>query len=753
MKRNNKQPSMLTKQVIRDGLNYILQGGLGIKNGHLPPSGHSIPNDFFGVCVASAADPAMDAYVIAQLRELGIKQVRLDFTYGDLTSFNARFLHALIAENFTITLHTIQPFAAAKNMQNPAEQVIWRGFLQGVLNTFGGQIKQIEIGTTINRKRWAGYTFDGFLAAWDIAHTLIKGEIKAHNITLLGPNIQDFEPFYNISLLKTLKANNQLPDIHSNNLFVERVSEPERFDHRIFKYRWATIFKYNLIKKARILQKIGQDFGVPRTISSAAFWAIYRIERLLENGAQKQADYLTRYFTLLAASGALQQANWGAFVCHREGLIDDGLSDAEYPALERITYYKNVDGALANFRRRPSFFAMQTVIKWLSGAQYLGAISTSNGLEIHQFSNHEKRIDIAWTINGKTAFLADIYTEMTLQSAQILHRDGGALSKNLELITESPIYLIWNHDSNIETKANPVPAKDLAIHAHIEDLQYFRLNEDDWQGLVLAKDADEAKLLMQALHPGKLQAPTKDSSLRHARNAIWAVADPRKNSRQITIKQPVTMYPHKTLLDRFKSSKAKRSWSGAVELLRRGVATAQPVAYFEKINDSTLKQNFYICDFVNADCNIGQMFVAFAQGEGTFLGISQEETYAQLAQFIAKMHARGTFFRDLSGGNILVNIGQNNQLTFSLIDTARARFYNHTTPMKARIADLARVCNKLHWAGRERLMGHYMGLMGRKLTFRLKLPFYLYDAKVWLKRRVGRKGIKKLVKKFKNASG
>ncbi|MGB7816714.1 MAG: lipopolysaccharide kinase InaA family protein [Methylotenera sp.] len=747
----NTQPSMLTKQVIYDGLSYILQGGLRIKNGHLPPSGHTIPNDFFGLCVASAADPAMDAYVIAQLSELGCKQVHLDFTYGDLTSFNTRFLRALIAENFAVTLHIIQPFAAAKNMQNPTEQVIWREFLRDVLNTFGSQIRQIEIGTTINRKRWAGYTFDGFLAAWNIAHTLIKDEINTRGITLLGPNVQDFEPFYNISLLKTLRTNNQLPDIHSNNLFVERVSEPERFDHRIFKYRWATIFKYNLIKKARILNKIAQDFGVPRTISSAAFWAIYRIERLLENGAQKQADYLTRYFTLLAASGALQQANWGAFICHREGLIDDGLNDAEYPALERITYYKSVDGNLADFKQRPSFSAMQTVIKWLSGAQYLGAISTSNGLEIHQFSNHEKRIDIAWTINGKTAFLADTYAGATLQATQMLHREGGALNNSLELITETPIYLIWNHDFNVVTKANPALAKDLAIHAHIEDLQYFRLNEDDWQGLVLARDADEARLLMQVLHPSTLQSPNKDTALRHARNAIWMMENPIDAKRQITVKQPVKMYPHKAFLDQFKPSKAKRSWNGAVELLRRGVATAPPVAYFEKINDSTLKQNFYICDFVKADCNIGQMFIAFAQGEGTFLGVSQEETYAQLAQFIAKMHARGTFFRDLSGGNVLVNIGENNQLTFSLIDTARARFYNHATPMNERIADLTRVCNKLHWAGRERLMGHYLGLLGRKLTFRLKLPFYLYDAKVWLKRRVGRKGIKKLMKKFKSA--
>ena len=83
-------------------------------------------------------------------------------------------------------------------------------------------------------------------------------------------------------------------------------------------------------------------------------------------------------------------------------------------------------------------------------------------------------------------------------------------------------------------------------------------------------------------------------------------------AKQITIKQPVKMYPHKAFLDKFKPSKAKRSWNGAMELMRRGVATAQPIAYFEKIDDSTLKQNFFLCEYVQADCNIGQIFSAFS---------------------------------------------------------------------------------------------------------------------------------------------
>lgn len=742
---------MLTWPIIRKGLAYILSGKFRVKNGHLPLSNHTIPDNFIGICVASAEDARMDDYVVENLRQLGIMQVRLDFTYGDLEGFNARFLNRLIAEKFIVTLHLIQPFAHAKAMETAAEQAIWREFVDQTLEQFGTRISRVEIGSTINRKRWAGYTVAGFLRAWEIAYTATK----KRGIQLAGPNVTDFEPIYNIGILSMLKARNQLPDVHTDNLFSERVSEPERYDHRILKYRWATALKFNLVKKARLLKKISDDFGVKHFMSPVAFWAIYRIKRLLPDGEQKQADYTARYMLLNAASGALDQAFWGAFICQREGLIDDGLTDAEYPALERVTHYASVNGDIKNFWHHASFNAMKTVAGIVQGAHYQSALASTNGLEIHHFKTAEHDIHALWTINGKAAFLNGVYTPEMIQQAEVIHRDGHALNTAPDLISESPIYLRWPKGHNIAIKNNLALAKDLAIHAHIQGLQHYRFQQDGWSGVILAKDADEAALLAQQLHPATLTSPNKDSALRHARNAIWAISDPRDASKQITIKQPVKMYPHKAFFDRFKPSKAKRSWNGAVELLRRGIDTAHPVAFFEKENDTSLKQNFYLCDYVQADCSVGEMFVHFAKGNKEFhfadknVTISAEETYAQLAYFLHRMHAAGTFFRDLSGGNVLVQLMDDKQLHFSLIDTARAWFFNYPAPVKYRIADLTRMCNKLHWAGRERFMGLYLANIGRKLTFRIKLAFYLYDFKVDFKRKYGRKGIKKLANKFK----
>jgi Lipopolysaccharide kinase (Kdo/WaaP) family len=742
---------MLTGRVIRDGLSYVLRGGLHIKNGHLPQKNHHIPDNYFGICVASSADPTMDAYVISQVKALGIKRVRLDFSYADfgnnkLSNFNARFLRALISRNLQVTLHIIQPFSAAKNMQNAAEQVIWREFLEAVLDTFGSQVAQIEIGTTINRKRWAGYTFDGFLCTWSIAHQAIK----ARNIVLVGPNVQDFEPLYNISFLKIFKQKNQLPDIHSNNLFAERTVEPERYDHRIFKYSWATFFKVNLIKKARILQKIGADFGVPHLVSSTAFWAMFRIGRILPDTGQKQADYAARYFTLLAASGSLMQANWGALICAREGLINNQLNDKDYPPLEQVTHYSQVNGALKNFQHYPSFAAVKTLVSMLQGAQYIAPIATANGLEIHHFVKDNKHIHVAWCINGKACLLHDIYGD-ALQGAQILARSGIVLARNSDFITESPIYLQFDSAPATQTEWQTNTLPNLVIHTHASQ-QYFVADMAGWQGLVLANNHAEAQTIMQKLNPNQLQTPQKDSALRHARNAIWAVQDPRNTDKQLTIKQPVKMYPHKALLDRFKPSKAKRSWNGAMELLRRGIDTAAPVAYFEKIGDSSLKQNFYICEFVPAETTVGQLFSAFSRGESSWNGIAADDILKQVAQFCLTMHQRLVFFRDLSGGNILVSVDKNNQnqLQFSLIDTARLRCVKHTPfPRQYRLADMSRACHKLDWPNRERLMAYYFAGIGSSFSWRDKLSFYLYDFKVGLKRKIGRKGIKRLIKRIK----
>lgn len=722
----------------------IFKGLLRSPLGNTPKIGHVIPHNFSGVCVAMSSSQSVNAYLIEQLVKLKTPCVRIDLTYGDDNHHVAKFIEAIHQQSIEIHLHLVQPLNSAKKIYTTEEQEIWRHFVANMADRYANNVAHIEIGSTINRKRWAGYSLSGFLIAWSIAYQ----EITSRQIRLAGPSITDFEPVYNLGILALLKSKHQLPDIVSNNLFSERCTEPERDDHKIVGRSFARIAGFRLIKKAHVLMNISHAYGIQHLISPAAFWTLPRIERLLPDSEQKQADYLTRYMVLCAASGDLDYVGWGPLVCHREGLIDDAVKP--YPELERITLYRNIGHRLSAMRTRDAFRAMQAFNERILGATYLGpAISKSSrndGLEIHVFKHTQYLIHIAWTINGKVALIKDLYPEgLTAAIATFNHLGESRLSIP-EVITESPLYIHFPANADIETSQNVSLCNNVAIHAHIADKSYFEINTNGWRGLLLAKNKTEAEHLMVALQPQDMVAQKRTQSLRYARNAIWTIQDPRNNEHKLVVKQPVTMHAHKKWLDRNKPSKALRSWNGACELLRRGVANATPVAYLERIDDRSLMQNYYVCEFVDATCSLRDALNAFAKGQESIEGIMPQTLYPALCDFIFNMHSRGVFFRDLSSGNILIT-KEENYLHFSLIDTARARFYSQGTPLNERLSDLTRACNKMPVGGREWLMREYMRKMGKTFGSRQRFPFHLYDTKVFLKRYTKAKTWKRLINK------
>jgi hypothetical protein len=718
---------------------YLLRGGFSFAGGHRSPVGHVVPEAFAGVGIAAAEDTAVDDWLLARLNESGLRHVRLDFTYGDAERPAGRLLERLLGASLQVTLHLVQPAGAARKMESSDDaHREWREFVVATLDRFGSRVEIIEIGSTINRKRWAGYTLAGFLAMWEIAWP----EVRSRSLTLAGPSVTDFEPPWNVGLLSLLRERGQLPDLHTDNLFSERCTEPERYDHKILGHRLASLHKFNLVKKARLLGRIGADFGVPRLFSPSAFWTLPRIERQLPDSEQKQADYLARYMVLCAASGALERAWWGPLVCHREGLVDEG--NFPYPALERITHYAGLRGELADLRVRPALRALGAFAELIPGSRYGGRLNDAEQLEVHAFHTATGLVHAVWTTNGRAAALQDLYGEDDLRTALFRCRDGEILRERPTLASEAPLYLLWPAARSVTIQASAAVLKDVAIHHHMAGKTHFYFRENGWRGIVLARDAAEAALLLTRIHPERIGAPPPETTLRHARNAIWTLEDPRSAGAKLVNKQPVKMHLHKKLLDRFKPSKGLRSWNGTSELLRRGVAAAQPVAWFEKEGDGSLMQNYYLCEHVPAEFTARELVSAFAAGEKSFAGVDEESAYRQLADYLLTMHGRGVLFRDLSGGNILISKAGEGRFSFSLIDTGRIHIYRAALPLRARFADLARICNKLHWEGREKFLGIYLAALRTELRWWHRWPFFAYDLKVAAKRRVGRKAWKRL---------
>lgn len=710
---------------------YIVRGGFRLPGGHQPQAATLVPKEFAGVCVASQQDPEADACMIGYLNELGIRHVRMDFTYDSLDGHGARFLTALLDEGFQVLLRLLPPQAEARSMgQLPARQR-WEAFVGEVLQRFGPRLEAVEIGNVVNRRRWSGYqSIDDFLTAWSLA----RKQLRAHGVTLAGPNITDFEPPYNYAFLKAMQRRGELPDIHTNNLFVERVIRPEAFDHRVAGRLMGAMLKLNLIKKARILGRLGAGFGIQHTFSTTAFWTLPRLQRWLVDSAEKQADYLTRYMVLVAASGGLQRAYWGPLVSQREGLIDDATGQ---PAKhELVGQYTQNNGCWRSYVRRPAFGALATFNRLIPGSRYLGSLPTGNGLHIYRFANDTQQVHVVWATNSQAALLEDIYTASDLQQAEVLDHVTGPLDNMTGLVTEVPLYLCWPAAQNIAINPGAGVVPGLIVHANRPGGQHYYYKDDTWRGMVFAANRAEADRLIEVLHPDRVAPPVGENILRKARNVIWSIDDPTCEGRRLAIKKPNRLKWNKKIVDHFKPTKGMRSWSGANQLRRMGIDSPAPVAWFERHTRKDTLNNWYVCEHAGKIPSVRTFFEHYSRGEKEYMGLTREEFFQPLSTFLLRMHKKGVFFRDLAGGNILVKMGPDKSVDFTLIDTARARFYNSPTSLGKRLSDLKRTCHKLDWDGREVFMGMYLGALGRKFSWPYRVPFHYFGWKASFKKRL-----------------
>jgi hypothetical protein len=717
----------------------IVSGHLLIKNGHLVTQQYHVPDGFFGIGVTSSNDLIYDDYLISSLKELGVLHVRLDVCAGINVSPQIKLLSRLITEGFRVHLHLLQQLEDAKNsLIDKQIEVDWADFVTGIVTQFGNSVELIEVGATVNRPRWAGYSVASFINSWKIAYRIIK----RHGLVIAGPNITDFEPPYTILFLDALKNAHCLPDIYTNNLFAERATEPERYDHKVVGAKFANLLKFNLLKKAQLLKKLANQYAIKEFISPSSFWTLPRIERYTQFSEEKQADYLVRYFVLLAASNTVQKAFWGPLVCHREGLIDEG--DFAYPELEKITYYAPLQGKTAEFKKRPSFYAYQAVIKNIAGATYLKSFQ-QNGVHIFRFLKNQTFIDVAWTINGLATKTIDLYAKEQLDSALIFNRLNQPMNEVPDFIIEQPIFIHWQQSNAPDFPASVQP---YCIQVnHVQGEQAYCIEDNDWAAVITARNRQAALKLFAGLHPDLMAVPTQSNLLRKARNAVWTIPHPLDQNLKLVAKKPLTLHFHKKILDRNKPSKARKSWNSSSQLKRRGIGVSSPIAYFEHKHDKAFDQNIYISEAIEHVGSVREMFTRFSGGADDYQGIKKSQALLQLSIFLMKMHGRGVLFRDLSGGNVLIQ-KSHNEFQFILIDTNRARFSNFSLSLNQRISDLVRICNKLDWKNRIAFMQLYLAGLAKNYNFRLRIPFYLYDLKVDLKRTFGRKGIKKIKNMF-----
>ncbi len=90
------------------------------------------------------------------------------------------------------------------------------------------------------------------------------------------------------------------------------------------------------------------------------------------------------------------------------------------------------------------------------------------------------------------------------------------------------------------------------------------------------------------------------------------------------------------------------------------------------------------------------------------------------------MHNMGILHRDLSSGNILLVIN-NDEVKPYFIDIGRARILKKLTT-RQRLMDLMRICFKLSWSDRQQLINFYNAHLGSEVAswWRWAVRYYIF---------------------------
>ena len=729
---NLPAPSSIDFEFFREGAKGIcpLLYDLSAESSETAP--RVISNRAMGVGVAVPDNTVACARVLELINELGVKSVRLDLTYTHDLARADELVDGLRDMEVGVLLHLIQPLSEAEKMPAPAALGDWVNFVKQSLDHFLTRIEAVEIGSTINRAKWTRYTLDGFFAAWESAYK----EVRERGVTLVGPNVTDFEPIYNAALLGMLKNRNVLPDIHSNNLFAERASEPENLDTKILGKRFKKLHGYDLKKKIRLLGAIAESFEVKKNWSTSAFWTLPRIRRYSDDVEEQMADYIPRYFTISFSQRAFERVYWGPLISAREGLLDDGTGVVPKSSeLDIVALHDHIPGSPESWRIRPAFYVFKAINSFLSGAQFEAVRCAKEGVEIHEFLKDGQIIHIGWTKNSQLARVTDCYSVRDLEALSEVYTQTGELDEERpDFLSQSVAIFVWkeNHRPAVSHTAGIVP--NLVATPMLDGYRHYDYNTDKWRGVIRACSRKEANVLANNLGPEAIAQNKEQASLRKSRNAVWKVIDPRDVNGFLVVKKPRRLAFNKKILDRNKPSKSLRSWNGTAELMRRNIGTPGCVAYFESKNSSDMMSNWFICDHVSDEFSTKKFFNQYSQGHTEVEGVSFDSFSDQLVDFLLRLHGKGCCFRDLSVGNLLVESCKDGKVGFSLIDTARMRCGRKGLAINQRMADLKRLILKLDQPLQEIVMTKYMGRLKKKFTLFQRLSLKLYKVKTDLKR-------------------
>lgn len=134
----------------------------------------------------------------------------------------------------------------------------------------------------------------------------------------------------------------------------------------------------------------------------------------------------------------------------------------------------------------------------------------------------------------------------------------------------------------------------------------------------------------------------------------------------------------------FRKSKARRSYEYANVLLKMGIGTPQPIAYFEHTKALTFKDSYYMSEHLTPDLTFRELTEIPDYPE-------HEIILRQFTRFTFMLHEKGVEFKDHTPGNTLIKKTGPGQYSFYLVDLNRMTFHTAPMPLEKRILNMAKL--------------------------------------------------------------
>jgi len=352
--------------------------------------------EFFGMSVNLDKNPTQTR---ALIDDLGVDNLLIRIPLHDIENLEKYIAFAEQFNDKKILINILQ------DRRHVEDLGLLKDSLVAIFKGFGHLTNRFQIANAVNRKKWAIFSMDEYLAFYKVAYDL--KQITYPNLILLGASIIDFEYYFTARTLFNLK--NIRYDQCSSLLYVDRRGAPENTQMGL-DLQNKLLFLHAMLRLSPKIKK-------PEIVITETNWPITQTAPYAptsENDCvslEDHASFLVRYYLLSLATDVVKNVYWHQLIAPGYGLID------------------NRDGKLIKY---PAYHAFKVMIANLQGTTFLG-LKENSGLYRASFKKGDNAVEVLWSLQK---------TVVDSNNKTIMLRDGDQISGKTIEVGGAPVYLL-----------------------------------------------------------------------------------------------------------------------------------------------------------------------------------------------------------------------------------------------------------------------------------------------------------------------